>query len=282
MAEFDPSRWKAYVVAESSPGTTPNSASFVYIGGVTSAKLTPNANYKQVRASGSPDYYINQQMSLKPTGSVTVIPSNVAFLVNFVSTTAAFTLFLRNATDSMYLRFTGCYVDRLRLSCDIEDDVSMDLDLLGYSVLTTNAPGTPSIPSDDTTALKYTNVTLSKDASTITDWTTLTFDLNKNLIRLLTPSSGATRAIFTVARDHTLSFTRTMDTSTGFNELADMNADTSRTIKLLLTNVGGGSSWSVQLNTAKLTSHDADILKPEDVVGKELEYIGTTLTFGTS
>ena len=215
--------------------------------------------------------------------SISIVPSSVAFLTTLVSSNQAFTLVLRDSTNSMYVRNRGTYIDRCRIDCTVEDNVTVDLDTMSYTTDNT-APtlGSGSYASDDSTALYYQNVTLSKDGSAITDWSKATFEVNKNFIRRLTPSNGNTRALETTARDHSLTLTRDMDTADAFNEYADINANTSRTMKLKLDNANLSASWSVQLNSAKATSFDADILKPEDIMGKDLTYIGTTLTFGTS
>jgi hypothetical protein len=242
-----------------------------------------NPNYEYLRASGTKDYYNAQQMSYKPAGKVVLVPPDVSTLVNFVSADQAFTLLLINDTDNLYNRYVGMYIDQMKGKVDLEKSLELDLDVQCYDMLTTNAPGTPVLPSASTSSLTFKDVTLSKDASTISDWTKLEFDLNKNLIRLLKPSDGTTRALYSIIRDNSVTFTRTMATDNGpFDEVGDIRADTARTIKVLVTNRGGGSKWSYNLAGAKTDDDDYDLMKPADMVGKEIKYVGKDVTFGTS
>ena len=215
--------------------------------------------------------------------SISLIPATVAFLTTLVSSTQAHTLVLRDSTNSLYVRLRGSYVDRCRVNCDIEDNVTVDLDLVGMTTDNT-APtlGSGSYGADLSTALFYQDVTVLKDAVAITDWTRASFEVNKNFIRRFTPSTGNTRALETTARDHSLSLSRDMLTTDAFNEYADINANTSRTMKLKVDNSDDSATWSVTLNTARTTGWEADIARPEDIIGKDLTYVGTTITFGTS
>jgi len=287
-----PSSWKAYWVQESVAGTTPSNPSFVFMGYVDSGTPTPNPNYKQVRASGSPDFYINQRMSVKPEAKLSLIPNKVSFLTTLLSANASpwgtpFSLVLRDATDSLYIRLLGAYIDRARVRCAIEDQVKVDLDLVGMTTdVTAPTLGSGSYAADpsgtDVDPIYYRYVTVSKDGSALTDWTDVEFEVNKNFIRRLTPSTGATRALETVARDHHLMVTRDMDSGTALDEYSDIANDTTRTMKLKLTNVDNSASWSVTINSAKTSGLSLDPMKPEDIVSKQMTYMGSSLTFGTS
>lgn len=222
--------------------------------------------------------------------SVSVIPATVAFLTTLVSPTAqAFTIAVVDTPapgtpfGSRCVRLRGAYVDRCRVNCDIEENVTVDLDLVGLTTdNTVPTLGSGSWASDAITALFYQDVTVSKDGTPITDWTRASFEVNKNFIRRFTPSTGNTRALETTARDHSLSISRDMITTDAFNEYADINANTPRTMKLKLDNSDDSASWAVTLNTARTTSWEADVARPEDIIGKDLSYVGTSITFGTS
>lgn len=261
------------------------------MGYVTRGTPSPNPNYKQVRASGSPDYYINQRMSVNPTARISLIPNKVGFLTSLVSASVApwatpFTLFLKNDVSGQekYVWLKGSYVDTCRIKCDIDDHVMVDLDLVGMTTnVTALANSIPADPTgDDIDPLYYRNVTLSKDGTAIDDWTTVSFELNKNFMRRLTPSTGATRALATVARGHSISLTRDMDSGTALDEYVDIVNDTTKTMKLLLANPDASASWSVTLNNAKTQNVDLNILEPESLNSKEISYQGSSLTFGTS
>lgn len=265
-------------MAETTPGTPASNTSPTFIGVVQSGKPTPNPNYKQIRAAGSVDFYINQRMSVKPEVKIGLIPSKVAFLTALVNSNQAFSLLLRDATDSLFVNMLGSYVDRCRVKCDVEDSVMVDLDIVS---MTTNllAPslGSGTWPGDDSTALFYQNVTVSKDGTALPDWTNVEFEVNKNFIRRLTPSTGATRTLTTVARDHSFSLTRDMDSLDAFNEYADASNDTSHTMKVKLTNADASASWSATVNNAKTNDIDIELLKPEELIGKKMTYSGSSI-----
>lgn len=289
MTLIRPTDWKAYWVQEVTAGTTPTTG-FTFLGYVTRGTPSPNPNYKQVRASGSPDFYINQRMSVRPSARISLIPNKVNFLTSLVTANAApwatpFTLYLVDTSDTLYLWTKGSYVDRCNIKCDVEDQVMVDLDIValqtGSTVLT--GAGTTTVPTgDDIDPLFYQSVTVSKDGTAIPDWTSVGFELNKNFIRRLTPSTGATRALMTVARDHSLTITRDMDTSDALNEFTDIANDTTRTMKLLLTNPDASAAWSVTVNDAKTQNADLNMLQPESLCNKDLTYQGSSLTFATS
>lgn len=283
-----PSNWKAYFVQETTEGTTPTTG-FTFMGYVDSGSPSPNPNYKQVRASGSPDFYINQRMSIRPMAKVSLIPNKIGFLTSLLSANVSpwytpFTLYLVDATDTKYLWLKGSYIDRCSIKCDVEEQVNIDLDLVGLTTGTTVLSG--SLAADPSGAsippLFYQNVVVSKDTVALTDWTSVSFEVNKNFIRRISPSTGQTRALASVARDHSLSITRDMDTGSALDEYDDIANDTTRTMKLKLTNPDASAIWSVTVNLAKTTSIDINPLKPEEIIGKQMTYEGSSLTFGTS
>lgn len=270
---------KLYWKSEGTPGTFAG-GELTYLGAVTSFKPNFNPEQPEISASGNKDPYAIPLLCLAPEAQISVQLADVAYLTACVSEEQAHTLVVTDG--SKYVSLLGAYYSDGTVKCDVKGVAMLDFKVVAMSMDFT-ARGT--FPDDSTTIIPFTKVVFSKATVALDDWTSVGFQLDKKPIPRHKDSDGTIYAIEFASRKHEFNITRDMQSGDAFNEWSDQSAGTARAIKLKLTNSGNSTAWSITGAACKVMNFDADMCKPEDLIGKEIKYQAygeDALEFGTS
>lgn len=206
-----------WYILEASEGTTP-AGTYLSLSNHVSIKENESPKPNGVRKSGSVDYASFQKGYPKPMISITFHPNQangLNFLANFISTDNSFTLVTYNQnTGTFYRRYVGCKVKTGSVKVKLypkEDVVEITLELWGWSIQYTDIGG-QSYEAIPNTAVNWSDVTFKLNSATVTDWWEANFDIDNDLYRVPTPSTGATQSIKRGVREAKGDFTRPMVT----------------------------------------------------------------------
>lgn len=266
-----------WYVAESTEGTTPTSASFLNLAQRADVVLTDEPNPQAVTKSGSVDKTSFSKGVENPRINLTFTPSQAsgaAFIKNYISSDTSFTLLLMidAASDTIFARVTGCKVKRMSSSVSIYPDntpLNVTCEIWGGAISYSVSGGSPTFESAPSSIVNYSDITIKKTSTTITQWWNFEWTLENELYRQ--PSNtGATTTIVRGIRNITGSWQIPAE-NVGQTELDEAkNATAIELHFLILTD-------DYDFDSCAYTS--VDISHPiTNVVGKKMDFTVGNLT----
>lgn len=199
-----------YFVAESAEGTTPTSAAYLNLAQKTEVTVTQDPNPVGVRLSGSRDFAGHGVGIDNPILNFKINPSQGSgkdFLTTYLDSDTSFTLLLMidSSPDVIFARVTGCKIKSASGRVAIYPDrapLEVDLEVWGWTFAYTQSGGTPTFESAPSSFINWSNITVKREASTITDWWEFNWDIDYSLFRNRNSSgvtTGITRGIRTAS-----------------------------------------------------------------------------------
>lgn len=191
-----------YFVAESTEGTTPTSAAFLNLAQKVEVTVTEDPNPVEVPLSGSRDFAGYGQGIDNPIINFKINPSlgsGKDFLTTYLDSNTSFTLLLMidASPDVIFARVPGCKIKSASGRVAIYPErapLEVDLELWGWKFLYTQTGGTPTFESAPSTFINWSNVTVKREGSTITDWWEFNWTIDYSLFRNR-DNSGVTTGI---------------------------------------------------------------------------------------
>jgi len=268
-----------WYVAESTEGTTPTSSpAFLNLAQRAEVTLTDEPNPQAVTKSGSVDKTSYSKGVENPRVNITFTPSQAngaAFIKNYISSDTSFTLLIMIDTtvDVVFARITGCKVKRMTQSVSIYPDnspLNVTAEIWGWAISYSNAGlTTPTFEAAPATIVNYSDVTIKKTSTTITNWWRFEWTLENELFRQ--PSNtGATVGIVRGIRNITGSWAIPAEDS-GQTELDEAKDATAIELHFLI------GSDDYDLDSCAYTT--VEISHPlTDLVGKRMDFSVGNLT----
>lgn len=276
-AGFETGLWYIQEVTE---GTTPiGSPQFLHLAHkgtlAYNSQGTPNA----VEKSGDRDFTSFKKGVETYVCNVTFKPSTAsgqAFIKNFIDTNNSFTLLamIDEASDVIFARFAGCKIKRLGSSVSLYPTagaLEITCEIWGMSVVYSNADlTTPTFEATPSTFVNWSDCTVKKATSTITDWWQFDWSMDQDLFRV--PLSDAT--IDGITRGRRVVNGSLTISSGATNGVGDTEMDEQKNATSILFNFLIGADDYAFSNSA-LT--DTEVDHPlTDLVGIKTDFQGAT------
>lgn len=260
----------------------PANPSLVYLGTVTNGTPSPKPDLKKVKGAGNLDFIKIHEKTKKPHVSLSLTPVDPTYLWTVADDKYHHIVF-RNERANKTVQVLGCKLIDLNGSVRSEDEIILNLELDGINMLTTAVVlGSGGYGASNSAYLDFSNVELRKDGSVVNDWVEIQFTLRNVVKHRFKPSDKSIRELARVGRDNSLTVVRDMDDTDALDELTDIINKTERAYKVKISNVAGNSFFSITYNNARVEDFDANLAEPEDLIGKRLPIIGTTITLANS
>ena len=219
-----------WYVAESTEGTTPTSASFLHLAHKSEVVISDQAKPTEVTKSGAVDFAALGQGVDNPIMTISFNPSSAngkAFIKNYASSDTSFTLLIMkdDTSDVIFARVTGCKVKRITVKASIYPEgtpVSATAEIWGWGpILFTASAGTPTFEAAPNTFVNWTDVTVKRNTTTITDWWDFEWTID-NVLERIPKNDGTTLSIKRGPREVTGSWSKPT-TDSGINTELDEN-----------------------------------------------------------
>jgi hypothetical protein len=220
-AGFEAGLW---YVQEGTEGTTPSTPSLLHLAHKSTVSITSQAPPVIIAKSGDVDNTGIKKGVDTPVISLTFNPSTAngqAFIKNFASTDESFTLvaMIDEASDVIFARITGCKVKRIAPSVELYPSagaLNVTVEIWGWTIFYTNVAGS-TFEVAPSTFVNWTDISIEKDASAITDWWTFNWSLDNDLFRS-TDDNGVTTAITRGRRRVTGEWVRSSNATVGVGD----------------------------------------------------------------
>lgn len=212
-----------WYVSESTEGTTPTTAAFLHLAHKTEVKVGNSPGPVIVKKSGDVDNVGIGKGVDNPVITFTINPSLASgadFIKNFGSSDTSFTLLVMiDATpDVIFARITGCKVKRITNRVQLyptHSAVETSVEIWGWGpILYTASAGVPTFEAAPSSFLNWSNVTVKRNTTTITDWWDFEWTIENDLDRQ-PDNLGATAGIKRGQRNVTGSWQRSANDGVG-------------------------------------------------------------------
>ncbi len=176
MSIFTAANHKLYYIAETVPGTTPTTPSFLWLGVVTETSPSHDPATIKIPAVGTPDLAYIRLGHKKPKIEFTYTYETSAFLKLALARTS-FTLEdqMISPDDSTvyYMRYRGCIVDSAQVSAKVDGNVEVKISCEAISIDATRTMVSGATYASDAGSPKAwydTVVTISSALDVVSDW----------------------------------------------------------------------------------------------------------------
>jgi hypothetical protein len=221
-AGFEAGLW---YVQESAEGATPSSASFLNLAHKATVAISSQAPPVIIAKSGDVDNTGAKKGVDTPVATITFNPSTAngqAFIKNFISTDNSFTLLcmIDDTADVIFARITGCKVKRISPAVELYPSagaLNVTVEIWGFTILYTASTGSPTFEASPATFVNWTDITIEKATSVITDWWNFNWSLENDLFRS-NDDNGVCTAITRGRRRVTGDWTRSSNATVGVGD----------------------------------------------------------------
>jgi hypothetical protein len=221
-AGFEAGLWYADETVE---GTTNASASFLHLAHKSTVGISSQAVPNLIAKSGDVDNTGAKKGVDNPVATITFNPSTAngqAFIKNFVSTDNSFTLLamIDEASDVIFARITGCKVKRMSPTVELYPNagaLNVTVEIWGWTILYTASGGVPTFEASPATFVNWTDISIEKEASAVTDWWNFNWSLENDLFRS-NDDNGLCTAITRGRRRVTGDWTRSSNVTVGVGD----------------------------------------------------------------
>ena len=210
-----------WYVAEATEGTTPTaSPAFLNLAHRADVTLSDEPAPNAVTKSGSVDKTAFGKGVENPRVTMSFTPSQAsgeAFIKNYISTDTSFTLLIMIDTgvDVIFARLVGCKVKRMTNSVTLYTDakpLDVTCEIWGWSIAYVNSGlTTPTFESAPSTIVNWSDITIKKTSTTLTNWWTFEWTLDNQLYRQ-PDNTGDTSTIARGIREITGSWSKANET----------------------------------------------------------------------
>lgn len=268
---------------EAAEGVSDSSAPYLHLAHKSEVTISDEPNPVVVALSGSVDNAAIGKGIENPVVNITFNPSLASgadFIKNFSSTDNSFTMVIMidAGTDVIFARMTGCKVKRMSPSVAIYPNhsaLSVTAEIWGWALLYTASGGSPTFEAAPGSFVNWSNITVKKNAGTITDWWNFEWTVDNDLDRQ-PDNTGATVGIKRGRRDVTGSWTRSANdaSGTGQIELDETKNATTMTLDVVI-DLATDHTYTFTGAVNRTATVTAPI---SGMVGKKMDFVATSFS----